>query len=96
MHLTRTVHLPYYIKIISKSGISDVFLQSLQNYCNNLTNTSEGISTFPNLRRRALPFFCFSKSFRLRVTSPPYNLAVTSLRKGEIDSEAIIFPPIFT
>ncbi len=30
-----------------------------------------GISTLPNWRIRFLPSFCFSRSLRLRVTSPP-------------------------
>ena len=30
-----------------------------------------GISTLPNWRMRFLPSFCFSRSLRLRVTSPP-------------------------
>ena len=30
-----------------------------------------GISTLPNWRIRFLPSFCFSRSFLLRVTSPP-------------------------
>ena len=30
-----------------------------------------GISTLPNSRIFFLPFFCFSKSLRLRVASPP-------------------------
>jgi hypothetical protein len=34
-------------------------------------NASCGISTFPNWRIFFLPFFCFSKSFFLRVASPP-------------------------
>ncbi|MCC0038694.1 MAG: DUF559 domain-containing protein [Brucellaceae bacterium] len=29
------------------------------------------ISTLPNCRRRFLPSFCFFRSLRLRVTSPP-------------------------
>jgi hypothetical protein len=32
---------------------------------------SWGISTFPTIFRRFLPFFCFSSSFFLRVMSPP-------------------------
>ena len=34
-------------------------------------NASCGTSTLPTFRRRAFPFFCSSKSFRLRVMSPP-------------------------
>src|SRR5262249_19293771 len=34
-------------------------------------NASCGISTLPNWRMRFLPSFCFSRSLRLRVTSPP-------------------------
>ena len=34
-------------------------------------NASCGISTPPTCRIRFLPSFCFSRSFRLRVTSPP-------------------------
>ena len=34
-------------------------------------NTSEGTSTVPILRMRFLPSFCFSRSFFLRVMSPP-------------------------
>ena len=30
-----------------------------------------GMSTLPNWRMRFLPSFCFSRSLRLRVTSPP-------------------------
>jgi len=38
---------------------------------NTLINASCGISTVPMRFMRSLPFFCFSKSLRLRVTSPP-------------------------
>jgi hypothetical protein len=34
-------------------------------------NASCGISTLPNWRMRFLPAFCFSRSLRLRVASPP-------------------------
>ena len=34
-------------------------------------NASCGISTLPNCRMRFLPSFCFSRSLRLRETSPP-------------------------
>ena len=34
-------------------------------------NASCGIDTLPYSRIRALPFFCFSSSFFLRVMSPP-------------------------
>jgi len=34
-------------------------------------NASCGISTCPTIRILFFPAFCFSKSFRLRVTSPP-------------------------
>ena len=34
-------------------------------------NASCGMSTLPNWRIFFLPSFCFSRSFRLRVTSPP-------------------------
>ena len=34
-------------------------------------NASCGISTFPNWRMRFLPAFCFSRSLRLRLISPP-------------------------
>jgi hypothetical protein len=34
-------------------------------------NASCGMSTLPNWRMRFLPFFCFSRSLRLRVISPP-------------------------
>ena len=38
--------------------------------------------------RRFLPSFCFMSSFFLRVMSPPYHLAVTSLRRALIVSRA--------
>jgi len=34
-------------------------------------NASCGISTLPNCRMRFFPSFCFSRSFRFRVASPP-------------------------
>jgi len=34
-------------------------------------NASCGISTCPTIRIRFFPAFCFSSSFRFRVTSPP-------------------------
>ena len=34
-------------------------------------NASRGITTLPTWRMRYLPSFCFSRSVRWRVTSPP-------------------------
>src|SRR5438128_8531835 len=42
-----------------------------QSRLNTAMNASCGISTLPTRLRRFLPSFCFSSSFRLRVTSPP-------------------------
>src|SRR6202521_5500084 len=53
-----------------------------------------GISTLPTRFRRFFPSFCFSSSLRLRVTSPPSHLAVTSLRISGTVSRATILPPI--
>src|SRR5690606_7696540 len=39
--------------------------------CNTARNASCGISTEPICFMRRLPAFCFSRSLRLRVTSPP-------------------------
>ena len=46
---------------------------SLRSYSifNTAINASCGISTFPTWRIRFLPFFCFSRSLRLRDMSPP-------------------------
>lgn len=46
---------------------------------------------------RLWPFFCFSKSLRLREISPPAHLAVTSLRDAFIVSHAcrVVKPPRF-
>ena len=49
-----------------------------------------GMSTLPNCRIFFLPSFCLSSSLRLRVASPPNQLAVTSLRKARTVSRAMI------
>src|SRR3989344_5238882 len=69
-----------------------VFFISRYQGLNNLKKTSLGISTRPMFLSIFLPFFCFSSNLSLRVRSPPYSLPVTSLRKGAMRSEAIIFP----
>ncbi len=38
--------------------------------------------------------FCFSRSLRFRVASPPYHLAVTSLRRADKVSRAMTLPPM--
>ena len=40
-------------------------------YKNSAMNASWGTSTRPTIFMRFLPSFCFSRSFRLRVMSPP-------------------------
>ena len=39
--------------------------------CNTARNASWGISTLPTCFMRFFPSFCFSRSLRLRVMSPP-------------------------
>ncbi len=57
-------------------------------------NASCGIWTEPMLFIRFLPSFCFFSSFILRVTSPPYNFAVTSLRNPLMVSLALLALPV--
>ena len=54
---------------------------------------SLGRVTLPSLRIFFLPAFCFSSSFFLRLMSPPYHLASTSLRMALTVSRAMILPP---
>src|SRR5690625_758820 len=61
---------------------------------NTAMNASWGTSTAPTIFIRFLPSFCFSSNFRFLVTSPPYNLAVTSLRTALIVERAVILLPI--
>ena len=48
---------------VSRSGYTSTLSAAM--------NASCGMSTLPNWRMRFLPSFCFSRSLRLRVTSPP-------------------------
>ena len=57
-------------------------------------NASVGTCTVPRLRIFFLPSFCFSSSFFLRVMSPPYHLASTSLRMAFTVSRAMMRPPM--
>ena len=72
-------------------------------------NASCGIETLPYSRILALPFFCFSNSFFLRVMpvlssskgrrprpapGQASHLAVTSLRSAAMVSRAMTLPPI--
>ena len=66
-----------------------------EHYClRNSLNASLGTLTLPICLIFFLPSFCFSSNFLFLVTSPPYNLAVTSFLKAFIVSLAIILDPI--
>ena len=51
--------------------MSFVFKNHSSSSFNTAMNASCGISTFPTIFKRFLPFFCFSSNFFLRVISPP-------------------------
>src|ERR1039457_1927690 len=55
---------------------------------------SWGSSTRPTFFMRRLPSFCFSRSFFLRVMSPPSHFARTFLRSAFTVERARIFDPI--
>src|SRR5690606_19245579 len=55
---------------------------------------SWGTSTFPTAFIRFFPSFCFSSSFRFRLTSPPYHLAKTFFRIARTVSRAITLLPM--
>ena len=78
---TRAVHFFIYPGVYSEVSRIDM-------------KASCGIETCPIAFMRFLPSFCRLSTFIFRVTSPPYSLAVTSLRKALIVSRAMILPPI--
>src|SRR6185369_1815939 len=62
--------------------------------CKMARNASWGTSTEPICFILFLPAFCFSRSLRLRVMSPPQHFASTFLRRALIVSRAMTLAPI--
>ena len=52
-------------RLLTLAFTQSIFIAAIKAAC--------GISTLPNCRIFFLPAFCFSKSLRLRVTSPPFG-----------------------
>ena len=78
---------------INRNGLNDQ-IQLNQLLRKTLIKTSDGTDTLPICFIFFFPFFCFCNNLFFRVTSPPYNFAVTSFLNGDILSEAMIVAPI--